>query len=68
MMMQMRGAFAEFERAMIRERTSSGLAHCSSATNLPTIYEFAFSSRNGASSSDQKIFLAGKFKIGNFVF
>jgi len=26
MMMQMLGAFAEFERAMIRERTSSGLA------------------------------------------
>jgi DNA invertase Pin-like site-specific DNA recombinase len=31
MMMQMVGAFAEFERAMIRERTSAGLAaarHC----------------------------------------
>jgi DNA invertase Pin-like site-specific DNA recombinase len=27
MMMQMVGAFAEFERAMIRERTSAGLAH-----------------------------------------
>ncbi len=26
MMMQMVGAFAEFERAMIRERTSAGLA------------------------------------------
>jgi len=26
MMMQMLGAFAEFEHAMIRERTSSGLA------------------------------------------
>ena len=27
MMMQMVGSFAEFERAMIRERTSAGLAH-----------------------------------------
>ena len=27
MMMQMVGAFAEFERAMIRERTTAGLAH-----------------------------------------
>ena len=26
MMMQMVGAFAEFERAMVRERTSAGLA------------------------------------------
>ncbi|MEJ7936127.1 recombinase family protein [Sphingobium sp. AN558] len=31
LMMQMLGAFAEFERAMIRERTMSGLAHARKA-------------------------------------
>lgn len=30
MMMQIVGSFAEFERAMIRERTSAGLAHARS--------------------------------------
>lgn len=34
MMMQMVGSFAEFERAMIRERTMSGLAHARQAGRL----------------------------------
>src|SRR4029079_4204134 len=34
MMMQMVGAFAEFERAMIRERTSAGLAQAKAAGGI----------------------------------
>ena len=34
MMMQMVGAFAEFERAMIRERTSAGLAAARAAGRI----------------------------------
>ncbi|WP_238995189.1 recombinase family protein [Sphingomonas solaris] len=35
LMTQTLGAFAEFERAMIRERTMNGLAHARSAGRLP---------------------------------
>ena len=34
MMMQMVGSFAEFERAMIRERTSAGLAEARAAGRI----------------------------------
>ena len=36
MMMQMVGSFAEFERAMIRERTSAGLAQARAGASSPT--------------------------------
>ena len=58
MMMQMVGAFAEFERAMIRERTSAGLAQArtraGSAAGVPN------SGKSSARKSPKACFPGGR--------